>query len=275
MQSPSAATERTRIPDAIFLASASCASYVVAYAYRSGFGSFYGLPPLLLTPTIGGILQAAAAVGAALLSIWLIVNGVWTFVPPGHTALRRAFQRLLLILLISYLAMYSLLSSKWGWVSIVAVLCFFSFFEFVFPLLTQHRTKGYEGKLAAQEKVEAGVNTLSDYIGQRFGNKAILLAITAFILMNFAHSVGYRVAEEQEDFFVLGDAPDHIVAAMDDQMIILVGYDPVRKTLIQHYQVRLFTSKPVWLLEKRHIGKLTGPPKATQSPFEDSCPKCI
>jgi hypothetical protein len=275
MHSTSGIEKTSRVPDAVLLAAASGASYAVAYAYRSGFASYYDLPPLLLTPTIGGILQAGAAVGAALLSVWIIINGVWVFVPRADSALRRSFQRLLLILLISYLTMYSFLPDKWGWLSMLAVSCFFGFFEFVIPLLTQPRTKTYEEKLAGQEKIEAGVNMMVDYIGDRFGKKAVLLAFTAFILMNFAHSVGYRAAKEQEEFFVLTDAPDHVVAEMDDEMVILVAYDPVQKTLKQNYEVRRFRSKPVWLLEKRHIGKLRGPPKERQSPPDKPCPGCI
>ena len=63
---------RTFFSEAVLIAAASALSYAVAYAYRSGFASYFDLPPLLLTPTIGGILHAGAAVGAFLLFLWVL-----------------------------------------------------------------------------------------------------------------------------------------------------------------------------------------------------------
>src|SRR5437016_4506838 len=110
---------RTGISEALLVASASGVSYAVAYAYRSGFASYFGLPPLLLTPTLGGVLQAGAAVGAVLLSFWVIVNGLWIFLPRSDSAVGRSIRRLLLILLIIVLTFFSVFTYKWGWLIIV------------------------------------------------------------------------------------------------------------------------------------------------------------
>ncbi|HKP02334.1 MAG TPA: hypothetical protein VJU77_03145 [Chthoniobacterales bacterium] len=269
-------SSRSRIPDAILLAGASAVSYAVAYAYRSGFASFYDLPPVLSTPTIGSILQASAAVGVALLFFWLLLNGLWLFLPRRDSAIKRSILRLFLILAIIILTSYSLLSSyRWGWLLVPGALCLYGFAEFVFPLLTQRDVEGYENKIAAQEKVEAGVTDLTDHLVRRIGNKVFLLLFAAYVLINFAHSLGYSAAEFRQDFFVLADRPDYVVALMDDELVVLVEYDPAHLRLKKKYDIRRMTSQSRLLLQKRHIGKLEAPPKVDEPEIDEICPKCI
>jgi hypothetical protein len=251
--------ERKVFSEAVLVAAASALSYAVAYAYRSGFASYFELPPLLLTPTIGGILQAAASVGILLLTFWNILNGLWIFLPRTDSIIGRHVRRLLLMLLIMVLVLYSFLTSWWSWVIIATVLFFFGFGFFIFPLITQREIHGYENKLLAQEKVDAAGITLVDEARQRIGNKALSLIVASVVLLYFAHAVGNNAAKAQEDYFVVADTPDHVVAAMDDDTIVLVAYDPAAMTLKRAYAIRRLTSERVWLLEKKHIGRLQRP----------------
>jgi hypothetical protein len=241
------------------VAAASALSYAVAYAYRSGFASYFDLPPLLLTPTLVTVLQAGAAVGAVLLVFWTIVNALWMFLPETKTAVSRRIYFLVLMVLIYALMFYSLFTYKWGWLILLGILCFFGFFEFIFPLITQRRVAGYENKLLAQDKIDDAQKTLLDRVGNRYGYKGMGLVLAVVVLLSFAHSVGYANAKEQEDFFVVADAPDYVVAAIDDDMIILVAYDAAKMTLKRAYTIRRLASEHVWQLEKKHIGKLVQP----------------
>lgn len=277
MQSTSSSTpEGTRLPDAILLAAASAVSYAVAYAYRTGFASFYGLPPVLLTPTVGGILQAGAAVGATLLTLSVFVNGLWMFLPSRESPVGRSIRRLFVMLVVTILVSYSLFAYKWGWLVVPAALCIFGFLELVFPLFTQRKIASYGDKLAAQEKVESNVTTPLDHFAKRIGRKAFVLVFASYVLMHFAYAVGYRAAKEQEEFFMLDDAPGYVVATMDDDMIVLVAYDPETSTLKGSYDVRRHSSShSSWRLQKRKIGKLNAPPMAGKPTREDVCPECI
>jgi hypothetical protein len=263
------ASDTALVSEAVLIAAASALSYAVAYAYRSGFASHFDLPPLLLTPTLGGILQAAATIGLLLLGFWNILNPLWMFLPGKHLALGRIVRRLLLILLIMLLILYGYLTSWWSWALIGTFMSFMAFGFLIFPLITQREIRGYENKLLAQEKVEAARgNTLIDEARRRIGDKALSVIIAAFVLLYFAYAVGKKAAKDQEDYFVLADTPDHVVAAMDDDMVILVAYDPAAMILKRAYTIRRLNSERVWQLEKKHIGKLLEPP-----PLKGSLPQ--
>lgn len=253
-------TDTRFLSETVLIAAASALSYAVAYAYRSGFASYFGLPPLLLTPTIGGILQAAAAVGILLLTFWNLLNSIWIFLPRKDSAVGRHVRRLLLMLLVMVLILYSFLSFWWSWVIIAAVLLVMGSLFFILPLITQRKIRGYENKLLAQEKDEAAGITLIDEARQRIGKKTLSFIVASFVLLYFAYAVGNKAARDQEEYFVLADMPDYVVAAMDDDMIILVGYDRAAMTLQRAYIIRRLASETAWLLEKKHVGRLLQPP---------------
>jgi len=259
-------SERKLLSDAFFVAAASAFSYAVAYAYRAGFASYFDLPPLLLTPTLGAMLHAAAAIGAVLAMFAMIVNNVWLFLPKTMTAVTRRIYLLVFMTVLFALVFYRLFTYKWGWLILVGISCFFGFFEFIFPLITRRNVAGYENKLIAQDKFDDSQLTLLDQIGNRFGYKGMGLVFLVVVLLLFAHSVGYANAKEQEDFFVLADAPDYVVAAIDDDMAILVAYDVTTMTLKRTFIVRRLASEHIWSLEKKHIGKLVQPAPLKASP---------
>ena len=247
------------ISEAVLLAIASGYSYAVAYAYRSGLASFFGLPQLLLTPTLGVVLQAGAAIIAALAIYWLLLYSLWGFLPRASSVVGIQLRTLFVVAFFFALAFFSVLTrSKWGWLIMLGFVCVFGFGMFVFPLIAQREVVGYDNKLLAQQKVEnaAQQHMLLDQIGERIGHNRMLLILAAIALLSFAHGVGYRNASDQEEFFVVADAPGYVVAAINDEMMVLAAYDPISLVLKKEYIVRRFASDHASLLQKKHIGKL-------------------
>jgi len=256
-----------KVSDAVLLAVASALSYAVAYAYQSGFASHFGLPPLLLSPTIGSILQAGAAVGIVLMAFWNFASVAWHFSPRGDTALKRAIRRIIALALVFGLLLFPILDSKSGWIVFAFMLFLFVFLEFVFPLITQRKIIGYENKLLEQEEIERHVaqHSLVEHAVIAFGKSALRLAVAAVLLIFISYSVGLRAAIKQEEFFVLTDRPGYVVAAMEDNLLILAAYIPTTLVLTGTYHVERLSDSREWTLKQEHIGKLTAAPKIKAS----------
>ncbi len=256
-------TESRGLSEAILLAGLSAFSYALAYAYKSGISSHFGIPPLLITPTIGVVLQAASAVGLVVLWFWNIANAIWPFAPRGTNVLARVIRRLLITALLIALIIFSALDRQHAWVSFIVILGFFVFFELIFPLITQKSIKGYEQKLLAQEAIEANVQkfTLLDKVAETFGEHSIRLAAFGLILLVLGNELGIKTAKEKTDFFVLTDTPGFVVVDMDDNTIILAEYDSKTLTLTGLYQVENFSDSAPRTFKLEHIGKLAAAPK--------------
>lgn len=253
------------VPDGMIVAAGSAMSYAIAFAYRSGYSSHFGLPPLLLSPTLGDVLQAAGAVGAVLLLFFYVADAAWPWLPSGTSAVRRAARRVLIIILA--LALLALLIRESAvWLAFLAIAGLSSFFEFVFPLISQRRIAGYERKLAAQEKVETSAQQLTLFGSAMnvFGRRTGLVLAGVLFLLPMAHLVGLRSARMQEEFFVLADRPGYVVATMSDGIVILCSYNAKRAALTGTYLVEPLSESRTWLLRRERVGRLKAVP-----PFGD------
>lgn len=233
-------------------------SYAVAYAYNAGFASFFDLPPFLISPTVGTILQAAAAVGAVLLGFWNIVAVVWVFAPRGDTALVRSIRRFLVFLLIIGFFYVPIRDVKGVWVLAAIILGFYVFFSFVFPLITQRKIAGYEKKLLAQEQFDRDADgySLNTHVARALGGRELLVGALSLLLVYFSYLVGFGAAVRKEDFLFLDDRPGFVVAALDEELLVLAGYNPVTLKLTGTYQVERLAENRPWVLKSMHIGRL-------------------
>lgn len=256
-------TEKQGISDAVLLAIVSALSYGVAYAYQAGASSYFGLPPLLLSPTTGTILRAVAAVGLVLLAFWNFSNALWPFVPRGDSAIIRAIQHTIVIALIVGLVAFTILDRRDAWIVLFIVGLAFALLEFGFPLIAQRHIRGYENKLLEQERTERQVQkrTLLEHAANAIGERGLTLAGGVLLTLGLAYMVGRRSAKTQEEFFVLTNRPGYVIAAMDDKIIILAAYDSATRILTGTYELEQFSDSRALTLRKEHIGRLASPLK--------------
>lgn len=251
-------TTADRVSDTIIIAGGSAFSYALAYAYNAGFTSHFGLPPLLVTPTLGRVLQAGAAVGLVLVTFWNFAIPVWHFTPENKTAVSRAIRVFLRMALFSGLLAFTVFDGWLAWAAFLGVIAFVAFFEFLFPLVSQRGIAGYEAKLLAQESIEdrARQRSLLSTARDAVGSTNYKLLLAAFILLVIGHGLGVNTAKKKEDYFVLSDAPDYVVVTMDDNLMILAGYDPTSLTLNGHLRVQRFSDERQWSLKEGRVGRL-------------------
>lgn len=243
-------------------------SYAVAYAYNAGFASFFDLPPFLISPTVGTILQAAAAVGAVLLGFWNIVSVVWVFAPRGDTALVRSIRRFLVFLFIIGFFYVPIRDVKGVWILVAIISGLYVFFSFVFPFITQRNIAGYENKLLGQEEIEraADGHSLNAHVAQSLGGSKLLVGALCVLLVYFSYFVGFGAAVRKEGFLVLDGRPGYVVAALDDELLVLAGYDPATRKLTGNYQVERLAEGRPWALRRMHIGKLASSERNSVQP---------
>lgn len=254
------------VSEAILIASASAISYAVAFAYRSGYGSHFGLPPLLLSPTVGAVLQAAGIVGVAALTFWNIGFAVWPLLPRGNSALESSLRQIIAVGLLVSILIFQAVDGWKAWAILAAIVGFFAFFEFVFPLIVHRKVSGYENKLLAHEEIERNARQYSlVYQAQGLiGRGFFLLIAAALFFVTLSSLAGVKSAKNQTEYYTLKDRPGYVVAAMEDAVVILAGYDEKTLALTGIYQVERMSDSRAWTFQKQYIGKLSSPQKPSK-----------
>lgn len=248
------------LSEGLIIAIISALSYAVAYAYRSGIAAHFDLPPLMLSPSIGDILKAFGAIGAIVLIVWNIAHIVWPLLPPTTTPVGRSIRTILLISFVSAIFLFAALEAKKAWTFLLIIVIFFAFFEFVFPLLSQKKIKGYENKLKEQEKIEVEFHksTPSEHLSKAFGEIFLFLVALSIGMISLAYLSGLREAKTREEYFVAANHPDYVIANLSDTMALFVKYDPKTRTLKNEYLI--VTIGQSLQVHKEHIGRLLPSP---------------
>lgn len=256
-------SEREGPSEAIVVAGATAFAYCLAYAYSRAYATYFGLPPLLVTPTLGGVLTAAAAVGLVVLTFANIASVIWPLTPTADTARGRAIRHVVRMALIIGLFAFAALEGLEAWLLFLGLTGLIAFFELVWPLITQKRVKGYEQKIDAQEDVDIRYQqrTVIGYLHEKLGHEYFQVIYAALILLVLAHLLGGNSARTKETFFVLADAPGYVVVSMDDNMAVLAGFDTETLTLNGLFKVQRFADDRTWSLREEKIGRLKAKPK--------------
>lgn len=248
--------ESKAVSEGVLLAFVSALSYAVAYAYRAGYASHYSLPPLMLSPDIGDVLRAAAAVGFTLVLVWNVAHVVWPMVPPPTTALARSVRSVVLFSLVTAVIAFSAVEYSSAWIVTAIFTGIFAFLEFVTPLSTNRKVAGYENKLLAQEEIERAYHrsTPTQHLANLLGEDGVRLIWVGVALVLIGGAKGSKDARTEENYYAVESHPGYVVASFHEGSAILVKYDQKSFKLVPEFVLVPLSGETA--IRKMHVGKL-------------------
>ena len=192
------------ISEGVWLAIFPVIGYALAFTYEFGYLHHYDVPADLITVELSRILVATgAALGVlGILYLWFNIPYMLFSGLPIHDPIWRCVLRTLpFVVIITVLWItYGNQARYYRWVGLWLI--FVVFLEFVFPLLTQYKTKGYRAKLIAQEEHERKIHTICEGVvrrtATRHGLSPFLLLGVVFLMFLAAFSSGHAYALRRE-----------------------------------------------------------------------------
>src|SRR6266851_9610078 len=108
--------------DPLLIAGFTASSYAVGYAYRSGFAEHFGVPGILVAPTVTTVLEAAAALGGVLVTYLTAANFVWMLVPHTNSAVARAVKRFVAYILCMGFLLFPVAKLEHAWIVLAGIM---------------------------------------------------------------------------------------------------------------------------------------------------------
>lgn len=247
------------LTEGVLLAAASAAAYGIAYAYKSGYSTYFYVPPLFLTPSLGDVIKAGGIVLVAMLSIWNVARPIWQFAPPADTALGRTIRRILVVAFLTACIAFGSFQGWIAWLILVGVVIVYSALQFIYPIANHRGPLTLEEKHLAQETIEerAIKSSLESLVASIVGRSAMQLAMFLCLLIPLAYMAGRKDAAMQETFFVLNGQPSSVIVEMEGDTAILANYDEASKVLSGEYRIVRLGDSTAWVLRRERIGRLS------------------
>lgn len=248
------------LTEGLTLAAIPVFAHIVAFIYEVGYCNVFGLPIELIQVDIHRVLIVLGAIGSIALILFNAAHFAYMTFSGGPPWLRISIARLVPTFLILAFAALAFGFSHWKeWMILIILFITQLFFEFVFPLITQRKTKGYVNKLGAQDDMEIAndMKTIPKELVKKEGGRSmlqvLLVLICSFIV---SHMAGRAEALRQTDFFVV-ESSDWTALRFYGDRIICVRVDPKQKSFGKEIRIlQMDEGDKPRVFVKRELGEL-------------------
>lgn len=252
--------QRKLFSDAIVIAVLTSWLYLVGYAYRFGYATYFRFPEQLVSPGPTMVLQVAFTLGGIFFAYFIFADGIWNLLPKSNTAIAKTVRRYIAFLLLFGLILIPYKNDlKFVLIAFGCVAIGKALLDFVLPLGGKlSKGKSYEEKLESYSQIVDNVlsGRLIGIIRRTTGVQFLSLAFLAIFVVLFSHTIGKQHAKDKEMFYLLEDSPNVAVLAIEGELIIAAPFDPQTKTLKGSFEIRKLSDGKPWLLREDKAGPL-------------------
>ncbi len=228
-----ASPERPRLSDALIAVLLPAFGYCLAFAYESGYCSYFHIPNIFIVVSLTSVLIAVATLASGVWFVYYYVNPFYGLISAHlRTATGRSIART--ALLVAFLVLFARVTQSpfsEAIVWILVVVTFFVAIEFVLPLLTQRKVEGYASKLEAQEATEGSVLTVSNLLYAKVGKTAYHIVFFGVLLIFLASAGGWGKARKEREYLVTETSPSLVVLRAYGETVILAECDLTTQTV--------------------------------------------
>ena len=225
-----------RVTQGLFLAAAPLAGYAIAFSYEAGFAAHFGVPLDLVSLDLTKVLLAIAGLLSLGWFLFFVFNpvsillGAAEWPAPIRERVQNAFT--LVVFIAAALHVYGPSNALLG--GVVLVMLGMTFFHYVFPLITQRKTRGYLAKLTAQDELENRQVSVSPIVRsavQAVGPLGFVLLACTALAGYVAFSLGQAKAERSEWFYCCSDTTNTVLVRAYGSSLVGVRFDPTTRRL--------------------------------------------
>jgi hypothetical protein len=255
------------LSETLIIAAVPALAYLLTFALKSGYLSFFHIPSDYVTFSVAEILIASAALVAFVGTAFMLSNFVYTIwaVLPKPIRARPVRTRLrnLLIDALAFGVVYLLfpdLRSIYLVAVFAVLLAALAAVQFLLPLWRYREAGSYLGKLeeadASMQRADAEVETLVDRLLRSVDLKLVQVLFLVFALVYLAWGVGRYRAIYQESYYVVDTTPETVVLQTTANYVICAPFDRASQEIEPAFQILKNGEDPSLVFRLEKVGPL-------------------
>lgn len=224
--------------EGLAIAAAPAAGYWCAYLFELGYCKFFNIPNAYVEVGVSNILVAIGGIGSLLLFSVVYFEmffGIYRSLPiPLRNPVRRiTFSTLILV---GFTLVFN-----WKWqttiVAYAVVMGPFIVFEFILPVFTERKIKGYLSKLETAQKIDSQYESATDVFAKTVGLKVFLVIFFIGIASFVAFVAGGIDARYKRVFMIPVEDIKLVVLKRNADYYVAAKFDPESKVVSRQFTV--------------------------------------
>lgn len=251
---------RDKISDAILIGFFTAYSYLISYQYQRGFYSHFNLPTFLIEISLTNILTYIISIFGFFFIIYVFINGLTASIPNDvNHYIVKIIKRYIFIF--TFWTLFFIIYNVNNIISLylcLGVTLLMIIVDFVKPLFSQKKIKGYANKIIAEnEKIEKNdenleyKNSINSFMFKHFPLIPNLLFII-FITSTISFQLGNLNAINQEVFTIINE--DIVILGTYNNNFIVSEVNVQSKTLKPYFH--LISNQEDYKYTRKSIGCL-------------------
>ena len=189
-----------KISENLIIAALPAIAYLLAFGYQYGHANYFGVPFEFIAVDLTHVLILFVGIPSVFMMFSSFVNLIPVFKLVRQSALGVSIFRFFVMIALSLFFV-----KEYGWFAVLVVAIYVGFFEFIFPLITQRKHKGFITKLQRQEDLERAIDRDNHLLqNPGFLKFYFLLSLLVIVFVIFLQ-LGKTSAMNQKDFLVTED----------------------------------------------------------------------
>lgn len=237
--------------------------FLIAYQYESRFCEAFNIPKEFIELSWLTILSAFSAIVGIFTLLFLVTNVLFMIFGNIETEGKEIIQaKVIRIAPVTLLAFSSLLLYRTLWresLWMIGMAVFLFFLEFVLPLITERKVKGYLKKFIANEERDAYANkkSLFSIMFSEQSNNILIVFVVLIMIWIIAGMAGNSNAKLQRDFLIPSTYPEAVVLRVYGDNLVCAQFDRSSKEIDNAFFVIRVDEVPKPRLTLNEVGPLT------------------
>lgn len=207
--------------------------YIFIYMFEFGYMSSYGIPIEVISIDIGAIIPIIINSSSKIflmLCIWILISEVFSIDIVENPIGFEVYKLIKVIYIFTSVALFSHNSIAYL-ESLTYILLFLIFLNFLFPLLSQRKVKGYKHKLIAQNELEYSLSKRNMFKSQlkSIGKDNITTLMIILFIALIMHQNGKSSAIANTEYY---SYEDKVVIRIYNDYMVCVDYDEEKNMFI-------------------------------------------
>ncbi|HEY5728812.1 MAG TPA: hypothetical protein VIS72_02085 [Anaerolineales bacterium] len=248
------------ISEGIFLGLISASAYFFTYTYERGYAGYFNIPTELITVSLNTTLLFFTIIFGFFGFLFIFLDISTTLLKGLNPIIAKTVLPVFITLFLPLIYIYFFGLIEWSrWMALLIFCLIIAFIQFIFPLLTQRKVRGYINKLAAQLEADRQNVNFPSLLADWFGLNPIIFLLLFIFGYFVASTAGLAEAVKKTDFLVIHSNPEVVVLRIYNDLAIGASFNRTTKELGDEFTFTSIKQDPNIVFELESIGPLTRP----------------
>lgn len=250
------ARKKLGLTEGLLIASIPVCAYGVALTFEMSYCWYFGIPFQLIEISMVDIAKALGLLTFIGFFVFVFIDLISFFKDIIPFTLIRNFIKVVPLLIMTGIAIFCFREAWEEWAPFASIFILFAAFNFLLPVVSHRKIKGYINKLNAADELDDSVKNLSDWLSTQVRPHVNIVIASLFIAFTVSYIAGRAFAMRNTYFIVINNPEEKVLLRIYEDKFICAEFNRTDGTIKNDFTVIKLSDSREIAYHWETVGKL-------------------